>query len=412
MSLKYASVCLLLMGAADVATAQAGSKAAEAEIAAILAELSACVGSFEHPPGVVGTRIPDFETSMQGLTALAARIDLFEPSFGVPPDNVKGWADVQALAKAAAAPPRGDSERIYFVASASGVGGAILREISGDLDGAMKALDRIRAGGGCGNWVATVSLAVDTRRSAILQKKGQFAEALAAHERAVANVQFALHSKNVCALHLRHGLLLELNDRADDAHAQYQRVVDLFPKTAADAIARRRLSAANNLLAPTAERLKPYLAGDDTIDAIAAIGAHGFPESVALLTALLDESGRGLKGIVAIEAMRTLDASQVIPRLRARIAAIDAAQVPFALVTLAALGDTSQLIIGLERLKAAEYASLDELQATLIGLHPDGPKLAPEESRSRADVAAFATRWLDFLAARQPVSRPTSRATR
>jgi tetratricopeptide (TPR) repeat protein len=389
-------------------SAQTDLAAASTEMTSILADLERSIGSLERP-AETDIGIPDFETSMQALTAVAARIDLFEARFGLRLEDVRGWAAVQEEARKALDPAK-PSARVgtaYFAVSSSEMGKAILHEMAGDPDAALELLGKIRAGGSCGNWVATVNLSVNTRRSAILQRKGRFKDALAAHEAALGSVRYALHSKNLDALYVRHAILLERNERQPEAVKQYQRVVDLFPRTAADAIARTRLTTLGQLVGPTADRLSLYVGTDDRTEAILALGAHRFPESLDRLIALFQTPPRpGWVEDKIIEAIGILGDPKAVPFLRSCVADSAWHLVPALLVALNRLGDTTQVLSGLERLKGRDWVvGAGKLEEMLLTVHPRGPKVGKSQALRR--TSQFAEAWIAYLTALAPSSRPS-----
>jgi hypothetical protein len=393
-----------------VAAGQSDLKAALVEIDAIHKDLASAIRSFEEPPNIGDSIVPDYESSMERLSQMAARIDLFELRFGARPEAMEGWKRIQSTARNALAPRRRGPQagEIHFVVSSSGIGRAILQEIAGDLEEAQKTLDGIKAGGGCGNWIATVALAVNTRRSAILERQGEYTKALTVHEVAVGDVKWSLHSKNLPALYVRYGALLEKCGR--EPRPQYQRVVDLFPGTEAEVIARARLSSTGNLAQPNADRLKTYLDTDDRGEAIRAFGTYRFPESFDILRGMVKRED-WIEDEV-LDAFETLGDRRAIEVLKPRIAKTHVAQVVRLLVVLGHLGDTSQIVPGLERLAAFAILGGKDLQDFLLSVYPRGPRFDERELGYVEQPSRFVGPWIEYIKRHPTASRPTPRPSR
>jgi tetratricopeptide (TPR) repeat protein len=402
---KAAFIALLIAVISGPAHGQ--TPAAEAELARILAELRGAIESFERPPEIA-PGWPNLEDSMRKLSAVAAGLDLFELTFGVRRETVEGWPAIQAAAKQALRPSQAEDGERYYTIDASNMDRAILQELAGDLEGALVSLARIKPGGMCGNWIATVELAVNMRRSAILERMGREQEALAAHESAVRDSALALDSQNFPVLSVRYGILLEKSDRVTEAWAQYQRVVDLFPGTNAERIARAKLRAVDKLVAPTAARVGLYLKGDDRRQAILALAVHRFPESAEMLLGLL--ANLVVKATV-IEALGRLGDPRAAPPLRALLESDPPDWIPLLLLALHRIGDDSKILPALERVRHGfgsfgSGSRLRNLQELLIEIAPAGPTFS--ETEVFPSPRRFADAWIAHLEKTAAASKPTT----
>jgi tetratricopeptide (TPR) repeat protein len=396
----------LLAGAASGARAQTRPATAEKEVEAIGAALEEALSDFASPREIMPGGL-DFESNLRRVSAVAARVDLFELRFGTPPARVKGWEAVAAAARKRLdiTKEQEDGARRYFAGDSLWVTLGILMELGGAPDEAVRHLRQVRPGGTSGNWSATLWLIVHTRESAILQARGSYADALGAHQKALASVRLALHSKNLPELYFRHGFLLAKNGREPEALVQYQRVVDLFPGTPASDLATRRLKDAGKLVPPSAASLKARLQGDDRLEAIQALAAHRFSESFAMLAEAL-ASSKGWDYGASLDALVALGDRRAIPVLSGEIARADVNSVGDLLVALWKLGDKSQVVAGLTRMKGAFFVRADTLHPVLKQIYGGGPDLGPEEEHIGT---AFAKAWLGFIESKGPASRPDSR---
>jgi tetratricopeptide (TPR) repeat protein len=254
---------------------------AEAEVTATALALRSIADALDHPCTL--------ERVLAELTQLTARLDLFALRFGVQPHQVAGWSSVRQQAEALLGHPalhrQGD---LYFNQDSASVGRVALLQLAGRIDEALAALAKVKPGGGCGNWHATVMMAVHQRRSALYEQAGQLDKALAEQRDAVWCTGLSLYDLGLEVMYTRLGMLLAATGDRKEACKAYQRVVDLHPRTPAAALARHALVELGALIEPTIERVLAVYA-DQTSNwvershGLIALGAHRFPGSYELL---------------------------------------------------------------------------------------------------------------------------------
>jgi tetratricopeptide (TPR) repeat protein len=357
---------------------------------------------------------PSLEAALVAFSRIGASLDVFEMRYGVRPADVAGWGEVQKSAEALLPRFRRLAQGgVYFDQDSAATANAILLELAGEPEKAIAALGRIKPGGGCGNWVATVMMAVAERQSGISQRMGDYPAALDHLDAARSHGELSLYHPNADLQLVRYGFLLAKVGREAEAIASYQRAVDLHPGTVADEIARRELTRRQCLIEPTAERItKLYLAptGDvamaDFESAIFALAGHRFPESFAILSGRLETAAVWERNRL-VPALGELGDPAALPLLREIVRDGESvATCAHALLALHKLGDHGEIVPYLEALKRDVEASSFELpwlHRILCEIHPDGPADEPDFD---TEVGAFVDTWLTWLRTAHEVAAP------
>lgn len=337
-------------------------------------------------------------------TQIEAELSLFELKYGVHPKDVANWNEVQVVAKDSLKRYEKLKKRILYIdADSAKTAYCLLLELAGYPEKALKELGKVKAGGFCGNWMATVEMAVNRHRAGIYQRQGDYEKALKYLELAISSSSLSLYHPAEDVLIAQHALLLEKAGKSDEIIAMHQKVVDLFPGTAGSAVSESILKARNSYAAPTAVRLLDRYASKKKADAelgdalIFAIAGHKFPESYGILMTRL-EKGQSYERNRVIPALGMLGDRRTIPALINIVeSSDDSANCCHAIKSLHILGDDTHLVPYLMKcVTNNEYADVNWMNDMLIAMFPEGPKFE-EDYLGSADGVRVYSAWLEWL---------------
>ena len=161
-------------------------------------------------------RQADNRESLEGIlvdfTIIRSRLDIFEMRFGLQPNTVKGWEDIEKNAKALLPTfKRLSEEGLYFDRDSAKIAYSVLLELSGKAEEALEELNAVIPGGGCGNWHATVEMSLARQKSGIYERMGKYADALNAQEEAMKAIGLSLYCPSGDILYTRYAFLLSRN---------------------------------------------------------------------------------------------------------------------------------------------------------------------------------------------------------
>lgn len=333
----------------------------------------------------------------------AYKLAVFEMRLGGPPDGVTGWSQLQAKAKSLLPRFKQLSQSTGDLTDVSEY--CCLLAISGKPDAALKELDSTPLFSDCWRWAAHLFVSRAREKSRIHQRAGRYAEALASQEEAMENL--GPHSGDDL-LYTRYAFLLEKKGRVKKAIPQYQRVCDLYPDSECCEVARAALDNLGALVAPSAKRfVDTYLTGRDYTEdrqfAIAALAEHKLPGALEALGGRL-EGAQDWETSNILYALGNLGDKRAVPLLRGFVesgysdSSLDDLSLP-ALKSLGALGDRSQVVWYLKKIKSTkgrDYFSWEN--NVLRKIHGGGPEISDKQL---VDNTLFADAWLEWLGARQ-----------
>jgi tetratricopeptide (TPR) repeat protein len=288
----------------------------QGEIASLREDLQKAIGALDSEVSLEGALV--------GFSAIQSRLDMFELRFGVPPQDIKGWADLRSEARRGLrkAETVGRPEP-YFNADSAEVARCILLELSGNSRAALRRLESISPGGACGNWAATVTMATLRQRSGIYQRTGNYKKALQTQEQAALLVGTTLYFPEAESFWVRYAFLLAKTGYTGQADFYYQRVIDDSPRSAFAELARREMRTAG----PEAVRslgfltnLVAHATAYGRNDAIVELGRLGDKRAIALLTRIVNSSDIA-GGTLALAALHKLGDDSQIRRYAHRILA-------------------------------------------------------------------------------------------
>ncbi|MBS0632840.1 MAG: hypothetical protein JSS11_13070 [Verrucomicrobia bacterium] len=349
------------------------------------------------------------EPFLYATSALNSKIDVFEIRFGVPLQTQPQWEALRGKAEKVLKRVDGRHRNdIYFNADSAETGTCVLIELAGNPTTALKRLDQIKPGGGCGNWAASVMLAVNTQKAGIYQRKGDYKQAYASMKAARDDMVFALGAPASDLFCCRYAFLAGKNGEVEEAKKFYQRVVDLYPKTDGDQIARKALTAMGSLTEPDLQRIRRvYLEEKEIRDydaAIFAIAGHKFPGAYDFLVEQL-ASAENFERNRLIPALGVLGDRRALPVLKKITQeSKDNANTVHALVALARLGDREEVVPCLKRqldAKSDIFFNGYWLDASLREIYGDGPERLEMGATLEMTPAKLAQRWLTWIESRK-----------
>jgi tetratricopeptide (TPR) repeat protein len=373
------------------------SESAEAMIARVSAKLS------DAPKSLAP--LSSLDVYNVGLTSLLAELSLFEARYGIKPEETKGWAKVRAQSLSLLDKLDGRYRKSTDIVSASTR--TLLLELSGRYSRALQCYPEIKTDAFCGSWMMTVTQQNDLRRSYLYEKLGDKKKALEILDSTLAAREFTFRLPNADIHFVRHGLLNLEAGRNSVGVADLQRVVDLYPNTLGAEVAKETLTKTNQLIPPTAARIKDhYLSGqsDSYLEALNALREHRFPDSFEVLRDLLDSAPPLLKNQV-ISAMGNLGDKRAIPILEADLRKDTDFSIQFCdLVAMAQLGEYKLIQPFFERIAQAKTGQgypLGFINDRLRILFKGGPKFSIPDNMKPAD---FSTQWLAWLRVNAPTA--------
>jgi len=129
--------------------------------------------------------LESLERVLVDFTTIRASLGLFELRFGVQPDEVEAWSEIEESAKSLLAEFKRRSEKgLYFNRDSARMAYCVLLELGGQREEALDELKAIVPGGDCGNWHATVEMSAARQKSGLYQRMGRYVEALSEQKKA------------------------------------------------------------------------------------------------------------------------------------------------------------------------------------------------------------------------------------
>jgi len=350
------------------------------------------------------------EPALVAFSSIASRLEIFEIRFGIRPYQNKEYETIKNEAIKIIPKVEGlTKEGVYYNVDSAKVIYCIILGLAERTDDELKMFDSTEPSGWCRNCNASVLLSILQRKSGLYQEMGKYSNALEEHEKALKEVNFTLHFPDQDIFYTRYGFLLAKNGRKSDAIIQYQRVVDLFPRTIGSEVSNRELEEEKALIIPTAERLvQTYFRATNFTDielAIFALARNRFPESFTILSdrlknnETLNDFHSECERNRLIPALGMLGDKRAIPILADIMKTGDFANCIHALVALRELGETSQIDEFLEIMESGKGVSPYDLSwahESLKKVCGGGPELSDDQLKSRMFIVNAWREWIEI----------------